>query len=276
MFDQTFPGADGSARRFGAWSVMSATDQIRPFNQPTTVLGKLVFGFLGWAERRIAANSRVGMPAIFENSTFDWVPEVEAGWAAVRDEARAVLPYIDQLPNFQDISEEVAYINRDDQWKTFMLMGYGLRMEENIRQCPATEALLRKIPGVRTAFFSILAPGKRIPEHRGPYNGVLRLHLGLIVPEPAERCWIKVDGQQAHWQEGKALLFDDAYRHEVHNDTDGVRVVLFVDFLRPCRWPVNWLNALIVYGASLSPMLQAAKRNHERWSKRFYRERDKR
>lgn len=249
---------------------MSATDQIRPFNQPTSLLGKLIFAFLGWTERRIAASSKVGTPPYFERSAFAWIPEVEAGWQAVRDEARAVLPYFNELPNFQDISEEVAYITRDDQWKTFMLMGYGLRMQDNLSTCPATDALLRKIPGVRTAFFSILAPGKRIPEHRGPYNGVLRLHLGLIVPEPAERCWIKVDGRQAHWREGEALLFDDAYRHEVHNDTDGVRVVLFVDFLRPCRWPVSWLNALVVYAASLSPMLRTAKRNHERWSKRFY------
>lgn len=249
---------------------MQATDQIRPFNKPTSLIGRAAVAFVGWVERRIAANSLVGVPPVFDKAAFDWVPQVEAGWLAVRDEARAVLPHLERLPNFQDISEEVAYITQDDQWKTFMLMGYGLRMEENIRECPATEALLKKIPGVRTAFFSILAPGKRIPEHRGPYNGVLRLHLGLIVPEPAERCWIRVEGRQAHWNEGEALIFDDAYRHEVHNDTDGVRVVLFVDFLRPCRWPVSWLNRFVVYAASLSPMLQASKRNHERWSRRFY------
>lgn len=254
---------------------MQATDQIRPFNQPTSLLGRLVFAFLGWAERRIAANSLVGTPPIFDKAKFDWVPAVEAGWEAVRDEARAVLPYFDELPNFQDISEEVAYITRDDRWKTFMLMGYGIPMRRNMAQCPATVALLEKIPGVRTAFFSILAPGKRIPEHRGPYNGVLRLHLALIVPEPAERCWIEVEGQRTHWNEGEVLIFDDAYRHQVHNDTDGVRVVLFVDFLRPCRWPVSWLNRFVVFAASLSPMLQASKRNHQRWARRFYSNRDR-
>ncbi|KDC38414.1 beta-hydroxylase, aspartyl/asparaginyl domain protein [Bordetella bronchiseptica M435/02/3] len=30
---------------------------------------------------------------------------------------------------------------------------------------------------------SILEPGTRIPLQRGPYNGVLRLHLALIVPQ---------------------------------------------------------------------------------------------
>lgn len=249
---------------------MQATDQIRPFNQPTTLLGKAAMAAVDWAERRIAANSLVGMPPVFDRALFPWVAQVEADWGAVREEARAMLPHLNELPNFQDISKEVAFINRDDQWKTFMLMGYGLKMQRNLRQCPATANLLKKIPGVRTAFFSILAPGKRIPEHRGPYNGVLRLHLGLIVPEPAERCWIQVEGVRRHWNEGEALIFDDAYRHEVHNDTGGVRVVLFVDFLRPCRWPVSWLNRLVVYLASLTPMLREAKRRHERWADRYY------
>ena len=36
-----------------------------------------------------------------------------------------------------------------------------------------------------TAFFSILAPGKHIPPHRGPYKGLLRYHLGLQVHDVA-------------------------------------------------------------------------------------------
>lgn len=44
------------------------------------------------------------------------------------------------------------------------------------------------------------------------------------------------------------------------DDTDGVRVVLFVDFLRPCRWPVIWLNRLLVFLARYSPLVQSAKK----------------
>jgi len=35
---------------------------------------------------------------------------------------------------------------------------------------------------MKTAFFSILAPGKHLPAHRGPYKGVMRYHLGLLIP----------------------------------------------------------------------------------------------
>ena len=78
--------------------------------------------------------------------------------------------------------------------------------------------------------FSILEPGKHLPPHRGPYNGVLRLHLGLIVPEPREQLGIRVDKDVYRWKEGEAVIFDDAYEHEAWNRTPHTRVVLFVDF----------------------------------------------
>jgi len=84
---------------------------------------------------------------------------------------------------------------------------------------------------MKTAFFSILSPDKHIPAHKGPFNGVLRYHLELIIPEPKEKCRIRVHDQFNEWDEGKSLIFDDTYEHEVCNDTDGFRVVLFVDFI---------------------------------------------
>ena len=90
--------------------------------------------------------------------------------------------------------------------------------------------------------FSILEPGKHLPPHRGPYNGVLRLHLGLIVPEPREQLGIRVDNDVYRWQEGEAVIFDDAYEHEAWNRTPHTRVVLFVDFRKPLRFPANVLQ----------------------------------
>ncbi len=96
---------------------------------------------------------------------------------------------------------------------------------------------MREIPGMTTAMFSILSPRKHILDHRGPYKGVLRYHLGLIVPREAERCRIRVGEDIRHWEEGKSLIFDDTFNHEVWNDTDETRVVLFVDVLRPLPSP---------------------------------------
>jgi beta-hydroxylase len=93
----------------------------------------------------------------------------------------------------------VEPITQDNHWKTFFFYGYGFECEENCRLCPETARVLKSIPGVKTAFFSILSPGKYIPPHRGPYNGVLRFHLGLIVPEPREQCRIRVADNIRHW-----------------------------------------------------------------------------
>ena len=54
-----------------------------------------------------------------------------------------------------------------------------------------------------------------MPAHKGPFNGVLRYHLGLIIPEPKEKCRIRVHDQFNEWDEGKSLIFDDTYEHEV-------------------------------------------------------------
>lgn len=246
------------------------TTETRPFNRPTRLTGRIVFGFLAWMERRVRASSRVGATAFFDESHFPWLEALKSDWHTMLAEAESVLQQRDRLPAFQDISKEVGYITHDDQWKTFMLLGYGLRSENNLHHCPATAKALRKIPGLRTAFFSILEPGKQLPPHRGPYNGVLRLHLGLIIPEPAERCWLRVGTERRYWEPGGALIFDDALNHEVHNDTTGVRVVLFVDFLRPCRWPIGWLNWLVVFAARFSPLVRNAQRNQARWERKFY------
>jgi ornithine lipid ester-linked acyl 2-hydroxylase len=91
---------------------------------------------------------------------------------------------------------------------------------------------------------------------------VLRHHLALIVPEPADRAGIEVGGEVRHWEEGRSLTFDDTYVHRAWNDTDGVRVVLFCDIVRPLRWPLSWLNRLIIASVARSPFATRARAQH--------------
>ena len=146
----------------------------------------------------------------------------------------------------------------------------GSPCEENQALCPETSRIIEKIPGVMTAFFSILAPGKHLPPHRGPYSGILRYHLGLIVPEPRELCLIRVGDQFCPWAEGQSLIFDDTFNHQVWNDTDGVRVILFVDFSRPLRWPMNWVNGFLLSLGGLTNALRRAKGNQKKWGRKFH------
>jgi beta-hydroxylase len=117
--------------------------------------------------------------------------------------------------------------------------------------------------------FSILGPHKRIPPHGGPYKGVLRYHLGLRVPGPADACGITVRGETRQWGEGRSLVFDDVWEHSAWNESDDLRVVLFVDFIRPMRPPASLLNAVVLKLIAYSPFVQDGKARHQAWEKRF-------
>ena len=220
-------------------------------------------------DRLVARYSAVGNPAFFDERDFLWAAGLEAHWTTIRRELDAVLVRRDALPNFQDISTDQATITDDDRWKTYFLYGFGFRSDANCERCPETARLVAAVPGMQTAMFSILAPGKHIPDHCGPYKGVIRYHLGLKVPRDAERCRIRVGDSYAIWSEGKSLIFDDTFEHEVWNDTDQVRVVLFLDVVRPLRFPMNAVNAIVLKAIAISPFIQDAKRRHLAWEADF-------
>jgi aspartyl/asparaginyl beta-hydroxylase (cupin superfamily) len=220
-------------------------------------------------ERVIANASIIGNSPFFDASEFAWARSLESAAPLIRKELLNILPRQSALPSFQEISRDQKSLSRDDGWKTFFFYAYGVRVDGNCRHCPATTRVVESLPGMKTAFFSILAPRKHIPAHRRPYKGVLRAQLGLVVPEPKERCRIRVADQFGYWEEDKVMIFDDSYVHEVWNDTTGVRVVLFLDIVRPLRFPVNLLNRLILALIAWSPFIRDAEANYKRWEKEF-------
>jgi len=230
-------------------------------------LRRSLHGALEWLLCRFAIH---GDRPVFAAEQFAWIHQVEGAWQGVRQELDAVMVHRDAMPNFQDILREVRGIQKDDDWKTFFLKGVGMNCHENARRCPETMRVLEGIPGCTTAFFSILSPGKRIPPHRGAWAGVLRLHLALSVPEPEERCRIRIADQIHTWREGCCLVFDDTYNHQVWNDTDGYRVVLFVDFERPLRWPLAAFNHWLLHLAALAPFLREANARQEAAERSFW------
>ena len=213
--------------------------------------------------------SKVPNVAVFDNDAFPWVGEIEREWRTIRAELDHVLMRKNELPGFEDIFPDVASITRDRRWKSFMLTGMGIT-SKNVGRCPQTWRILQRIPGLSMAMFSIFEPGERLPAHRGPYNGVLRFHLGLIVPSASNDVAIRVGSQVRHWEEGAALIFDDSYDHEAWNESEHVRAVLFVDFTRPLRFPANVVNALLLRLSAFSLFVKEAHDNQRRWEREFY------
>jgi len=215
----------------------------------------------------IAKYSTVGDPPIFAKGQFPWVNDLESNWLTIRDEADAILREKEHVPSVVSISPDHKGI-ADDKWKSFFLWGYGYRIAQNSARCPATSALLDKIPGLQTAFFSILTPGAHLIPHRGVTKAIFTTHLGLRVPRHGELCWMTVDGQVVHWREGKAVVFDDTYEHEVQNQTPEERVVLLLHVKRPVRFPGSFIADFFLWCVRVSPFIQDALKNLELWNAR--------
>lgn len=240
------------------------------FKEKRRKLGKDLGGKALWTlEKLIAGTSKVENTPFFSSDRFPWAKTLEENHLFIKEELEGILGHLEQIPSFQQISKDQISITRDDKWKTYFLYGFGYKAEQNCARCPLTTRLIEEVPGMKTAFFSILAPGKHIPEHRGLYKGFIRYHLGVKIPVPNEQCGIKVAGEIRHWEEGKSLIFDDTYLHEAWNDSGELRVVLFMDILRPLKFPGNLLNDAILSLIKRSAFIQDAKKNQETWEKQY-------
>ncbi len=182
--------------------------------------------------------------------TYPSLDELTRRHADIRREVEAILPYKDSIPSYHEVDKNQKYISSqidpERAWRTYMFSYVTRRNEANASKCPITDALVAKVPNVVNAFFSILEPGKSIPAHDGAYRGILRYHLGLVVPE-VDPPTIRVKDEIHQWQEGVAYLFDDSWQHEVTNHSPGVRVVLIVDVLRPLPLLPHALNAAAIW-----------------------------
>jgi len=225
--------------------------------------GMVLIRLFEWAIRR-SAGDRV----FHDAREFPWTASLEAGWRDIREELEGVLTGPRPVPSFESISEEQARLVEPERWKTFLLYAYGHRIEENCARCPRTAKLLESIPEMTTAMFSILTPGTHISPHRGPFKGVLRYHLGLVVPRAGDKCAIRVAGEVRTWGEGASLVFDDTNEHEAWNDTAETRVVLFMDFLRDLPFPLSALNRGMIRLIGVSPLVQNILENVNRMNGR--------
>lgn len=223
--------------------------------------------FLRWNNRFQSRHSRVGTGPVVESGAFPWIPRLEAAWHDIRAELDHLLEHPEDIPAFHQLSPDQQRISRGNNWKTFGFYVYGKRVDENCAACPKTAAVLDTLPGMRTAMFSILAPHYHIEPHRGPTRAVIRAHLGLKVPAAWEKVWIRVGDAVLHWREGKVILFDDTYEHEVLNDTDETRAVLFLDILRPMDRVGTAVNGVLLKLIQTSTYVKRPLRNIAAWNR---------
>ncbi|XP_032152069.1 aspartyl/asparaginyl beta-hydroxylase isoform X2 [Sapajus apella] len=166
-----------------------------------------------------------------ETGYTDLVKSLERNWKLIRDEGLAVMDKAKGLflPEDENLREK-------GDWSQFTLWQQGRRNENACKGAPKTCTLLEKFPettGCRRGQikYSIMHPGTHVWPHTGPTNCRLRMHLGLVIPK--EGCKIRCANETKTWEEGKVLIFDDSFEHEVWQDASSFRLIFIVDVWHP-------------------------------------------
>lgn len=196
---------------------------------------------------RSAFDRRIATPAVLDAATY--FPACGAfyrSWEMIRSEALTVAKDYSEIPRFHEVMAEQASISDNDgrDWRLFILKAYGIEIPGNMAKCPVLAALVRDHRDVLSASITFLGPRKHIPRHRGPFRGVLRFSLGLSVPRSPDgspAVCMMLDSQEHRMGDAEWLLWDDTYYHEVWNDSEHVRIALFLDIWRPHMPPDMWM-----------------------------------
>lgn len=211
---------------------------------------------LGTGLVRRLYEKRIDTPAILDSAThFPNAVKFTAAWQGIRDEALAVK--LNKVPRFHDIMPEQAEISANDglDWRMFVLKAYDMTIPENLARMPVLSRLLAECPEVKSAAVSFLAPHKHIPPHRGPFRGIMRFHLGLVIPKQPDgrpATIMMVNREERRISDGECMLWDDTFEHEVTNNSDQPRVALLLDVWRP-KMPLDMeiLSRVIVRGVQV-------------------------
>ena len=168
---------------------------------------------------------------------------IDENYDTIHAELMALLDKRARIPRYHEVNESQAGISDADSgaWRVFYvsLTSAGESLT-NRALCPRTAEIVDRIPNLLGSFFSILDPGKSIPAHNGPYLGYLRYHTAFVVPSDKPPR-IRIKDRWYTWKEGESVFFDDSWNHEVENESDGIRVVLITDVIRPMPGPLHLL-----------------------------------
>ncbi|MDJ0633635.1 MAG: aspartyl/asparaginyl beta-hydroxylase domain-containing protein [Xenococcaceae cyanobacterium MO_188.B29] len=151
---------------------------------------------------------------------------LEQNFQQIYDEFTTVAP--------PEISTPSKALVSEGTWNTFPLRRSSKLQTENISRCPQTWKIAEKCPlleGVEGGvYFSIIYPGTHVRSHCGPSNIRYRYHLTI---EEAENARIRSGSEWRSWQQGKCLILDDSFEHEVIHSGEKRRVVFIVDCWHP-------------------------------------------
>jgi aspartyl/asparaginyl beta-hydroxylase (cupin superfamily) len=117
------------------------------------------------------------------------------------------------------------------KWTLIYLKSFNRIFKKNRTRFPHITKVIDSIPNAVFSAVSILPPNTEIAPHYGDTNGIVRVHLGLTVPESYPIIGMRVKEEEKGWAEGELMCFINVQRHSVWNRSDRKRYVLMVDIV---------------------------------------------
>ena len=177
------------------------------------------------------AFSAVPRDPVLKVEDFPELQVLRNNWETIRDEAAALFEQ-GEIEYNEDHNDLAFVAFRKRGWKRFYMKWYHDFLPSASKLCPKTVELVRSIPSINAAAFTMLPPGKKLGKHRDPFAASIRYHLGLITPND-DACRIWIDGHEYSWRDGEDIVFDETYVHWAENKTDQNRIIFFADVTRP-------------------------------------------
>lgn len=181
-----------------------------------------------WHDARINAAARI----LEENFATIRDEAMQLGDASIVDYSKAAGPWRSWRKPWTMLRPDA----KPGTWTLYLLYHMGVSVEDVMGKCPRTHAIVNALPRACLDYtwgdfvFSAMNGGAHLRAHCSIDNLRVRIHLGITIPPG---CSIRVGMETRTWEEGKCLMFEDSYEHEVWNRSGSRRVVFIADLWHP-------------------------------------------
>jgi hypothetical protein len=200
---------------------------------------------------------------------FPFINVLESNYNIILSEFNNIRKYKNSMHDVGDHKlreTEDARVVDGQGWKETVLFGINAephlapKTVQILKSCVMKESIDLCNSGGGEIIFSYLFGNTIIKPHCAATNHRLTCHLGLIIPSKSKngKCSITVCGEERYWSNGKCLIFDDSFEHEVSNTTNEHRGILLLRFWHPEL--ISKKNREDSY----NECMQERKRQHER------------
>lgn len=142
--------------------------------------------------------------------------------------------FYDYINNFK--SGWIEGYSDNKVWYNYPLMIKNYVIDDAHIKCPKTIELLKKINCNQVSGFSLLLPRSKLNKHTDPTGKKFNSMAGNLLLTDSKksnlRVWETEDSKANIYnhKQGKMVIFDSTYLHSADNNSEEIRVILYIDF----------------------------------------------